>query len=136
MAYKYKEPIKRKKKHDPHHSVVLKKAAKKSPAVPVNVVIEMEDNTTTPAMRFSCSGSSVLPSEVNKELTLRPHYYGGKHNVYEIVKVIKALDLNFNLGNVLKYMARAGKKDDIIKELEKAKTYLEIEIDYLKNQDQ
>jgi hypothetical protein len=47
--------------------------------------------------------------------------------------VIREWGLNFNLGSVIKYVARAGKKDDIIQDLEKAKQYLDFEIEALKN---
>lgn len=64
---------------------------------------------------------------------IRPnHYCEGRE--YEPKDVIRDWDLNFNLGNSVKYIARAGKKDDIIQDLEKAKQYLEFEIDYLKKQ--
>lgn len=62
-----------------------------------------------------------------------PQHYGGEDNPYEAIKVIEAWDLGFNLGNTVKYISRAGKKDEIIQELEKAKWYLQREIDKLKN---
>ena len=64
-----------------------------------------------------------------------PKHYGGKDNPYEAIKVIEAWDLGFNLGNVVKYVARAGKKEgnDIADELKKAKWYLEREINKLKH---
>ena len=64
-----------------------------------------------------------------------PVHYGGKDNPYEAIKVIEAWDLGFNLGNVVKYVARAGKKEgnDIADELKKAKWYLEREINKLKH---
>lgn len=48
---------------------------------------------------------------------------GGKDNPYETVKVIKAWGLfnDFLLGSVIKYISRAGKKDDYLEDLEKAK---------------
>ncbi|MCA9749268.1 MAG: DUF3310 domain-containing protein, partial [Romboutsia sp.] len=55
-------------------------------------------------------------------------HYGGKDNPYETIKVIEAWGLGFNLGNVVKYISRAGKKDFLIQDLEKAKWYLEREI--------
>lgn len=63
-----------------------------------------------------------------------PNHYGGESNVYEAIKVIEAWDLDFCLGNTLKYMARAGKKDPdkTIQDLEKAKWYLERKIGQLK----
>lgn len=66
--------------------------------------------------------------ENNKELIDHPKHYGGKDNPYETIKVIEAWGLSFNLGNVVKYISRAGKKDFLIQDLEKAKWYLEREI--------
>jgi hypothetical protein len=55
-----------------------------------------------------------------------PIHYGGADNPYEAIKVIEAWDLDFNLGNVLKYISRAGKKDEWrhLEDLEKAAWYL------------
>ncbi len=61
-----------------------------------------------------------------------PNHYGGKDNPYEAIKEIEAWELGFNLGNTVKYISRAGKKDEVIQELEKAKWYLEREINKLK----
>ncbi len=58
-----------------------------------------------------------------------PKHYGGEDNPYEAIKVIEAWDLNFNLGNVVKYISRAGKKDDIKQDLEKALWYLKREVE-------
>ena len=55
-----------------------------------------------------------------------PHHYGGENNTYEAIKVIEAWELGFHLGNVVKYISRAGKKesDTMIQDLEKAQWYL------------
>ena len=58
---------------------------------------------------------------------IRPDYY--KSNGIETIDVIEAFDLNFNLGNVIKYILRAGKKDDRNQDLEKAIWYLERELE-------
>ena len=60
-----------------------------------------------------------------------PAHYGGGGNPYEAIRVIEAWDLNFNLGNVVKYVARAGKKDKetLLGDLEKAREYLTFEIE-------
>jgi hypothetical protein len=63
-----------------------------------------------------------------KEAVNNPAHYGGADNPYEAIKVIDAWDLNFNLGNTVKYIARCGKKDNEIQELEKAAWYLNNEI--------
>jgi len=58
-----------------------------------------------------------------------PKHYGGKDNPYEAIKVIEAWNLNFNLGNVIKYISRSGKKDEVKQDLEKALWYLKREIE-------
>lgn len=57
-----------------------------------------------------------------------PDYY--KHNGIEVIDFIDAYCLNFSLGNVIKYVARAGHKndEDTITALKKAKWYLDHEI--------
>ena len=66
---------------------------------------------------------------MKKEAVNHPSHYAGEKNPYEEIKVIEAWDLNFSLGNVLKYMSRAGKKSDsILEDLKKAAWYLNREI--------
>ncbi len=61
-----------------------------------------------------------LPNKVN-----HPAHYGGD-TVYETIKVIDAWDLDFYLGNAVKYISRAGKKDPAkaVEDLQKAQWYL------------
>lgn len=61
-----------------------------------------------------------------------PDHYGGKGNTYEAIKVIEAWELDFHLGNVVKYISRAGKKENTIEDLEKALWYLQRKINQLK----
>jgi hypothetical protein len=65
-----------------------------------------------------------------------PSHYGGADNVYESIKVIEAWQLDFCLGNTIKYISRAGKKnvDKEIEDLEKARWYLDRRIQQLKEQ--
>lgn len=58
-----------------------------------------------------------------------PDHYGGKDNPYEAIKVIEAWKLGFNLGNCIKYISRAGKKDSREQDLKKARWYLDREIE-------
>jgi hypothetical protein len=60
------------------------------------------------------------------------HYENGKG--YDLIDVISDYELNFNRGNIVKYVCRAGKKDDEIKDLEKALDYLNREIEILRCQ--
>jgi len=64
-----------------------------------------------------------------------PQHYGGEDNPYEAIKVIEAWELDFHLGNTIKYISRAGKKerDKELQDLNKALWYLQRRIDNLKN---
>ena len=50
------------------------------------------------------------------------HYL--KDRLFEPVKVIEDWYLNYHLGNALKYISRAGRKGDVIQDIEKAIWYL------------
>lgn len=54
------------------------------------------------------------------------HYAEGRK--YEPIDVINDWGLNFNLGNTIKYISRAGRKNNIIEDLKKANYYLEYEL--------
>lgn len=58
-----------------------------------------------------------------------PHYTTGG---IETIDFIEAKELNYHLGNVVKYITRSGHKGDKLKDLEKAQWYLNREIDNLK----
>jgi hypothetical protein len=62
-----------------------------------------------------------------------PQHYGGEDNPYEAIKVIDAWELGFSLGNTVKYISRAGKKesDKELQDLKKALWYLEHHISNL-----
>ena len=66
---------------------------------------------------------------------IRPAHYGGADNPYEVFAVLEAwnLDKDFYLGNVIKYVARAGKKNPTKEkeDLQKALVYLQKRIDSL-----
>jgi hypothetical protein len=56
------------------------------------------------------------------------HYNRGR---FEVIEIIEDQNLNFQLGNAVKYICRAGKKDPtkIVEDLRKAVWYLEREIE-------
>jgi hypothetical protein len=60
-----------------------------------------------------------------------PSHYGGEGNPYEAIKVIEAWELDFCLGNCVKYISRAGKKDSEVTDLKKAAWYLNRRIEQL-----
>ena len=72
-------------------------------------------------------------SSEDKEMVNNPKQYGGKDNVYEAIKVIDAWQLGFCLGNTVKYISRAGKKDKEkeLEDLKKALWYLQHHIEQL-----
>ena len=76
----------------------------------------------------------------NKEMVNGPAHYGGADNPYEVIKVCEAweLDKDAYLFNVVKYVARAGKKDveKEIEDLKKASFYLNRKIQNLENERQ
>jgi len=76
-----------------------------------------------------------LKSPTSQPDALRPKHYGGADAKYEVFKVLEAweLDKDFYLGNVIKYVARAGKKDSTKtkEDLQKALVYLQRRIDSL-----
>jgi hypothetical protein len=68
-----------------------------------------------------------------KEMGNHPSHYGGESNPYEVIKVIEVWNLDFHLGNTVKYISRAGKKgtDKELQDLKKALWYLERKIQNL-----
>jgi hypothetical protein len=71
-----------------------------------------------------------------KEMVNHPdHYQFGENGQYEAIKVIEAWDLGFALGNTVKYISRAGKKnpEKEIEDLKKSLWYLQHHIEKLEN---
>ena len=62
-----------------------------------------------------------------KEKTEGPEYY--QRGNIEVWDFIRDQNLNYHLGNVIKYICRAGYKDDDLKDLRKAAHYLLNEIE-------
>ena len=100
-------------------------------------MIESEEwNKLWARARPSCMFPPIdFSNMIDSENATQPRHY--KHgDKYEVIKVLEAwgVDKCFYLGNVIKYVARAGKKDPAkeIEDLEKAKVYLEMKINKLK----
>lgn len=69
----------------------------------------------------------------NYDAVKRPaHYAEGRK--YEPKYVIRDWGLNFNLGNAVKYLSRAGRKNDAVEDLRKAQEYIQFEIDALQEE--
>lgn len=81
--------------------------------------------------------AKTLSNDVDQNVQ-HPIYYGGADDPYEAIKVIEAWNLGFHLGNTVKYISRAGKKDgnSATQDLRKAMFYLNRKIELLEKQDQ
>ena len=71
--------------------------------------------------------------EKNFDVVARPsHYAEGRK--YEPKDVIRDWNLNFNLGSAVKYISRAGRKDDILQDLRKAIQFIQFEIEAIEEE--
>lgn len=61
---------------------------------------------------------------------LTPKHYATDN--IDVIDFCKLYKLDFNKGNIVKYICRAGKKDNELEDLEKALDYLQREIEYVK----
>lgn len=66
---------------------------------------------------------------MSKDMVKNPDHYC--FSKYEPKDVIREWGLNFNLGSAVKYIARAGRKDDIVQDLKKVREFLSFEIEAL-----
>jgi hypothetical protein len=73
----------------------------------------------------------IIDNEPNKEREFVNHPDHYNPGPYEVIKIIEHYDLGFHLGNVIKYILRAGVKneDTYNEDLKKALWYLQRKID-------
>ncbi|MFM9367568.1 DUF3310 domain-containing protein [Streptomyces sp. Da 82-17] len=64
------------------------------------------------------------------DVVKHPSHYTSHPSGIECIEITK--HMNFTLGSAMKYLWRAGLKDDAIQDLEKARQYIDIEIQRLK----
>lgn len=84
--------------------------------------INADDIVTVP----DCNISDKIRVDPNP---ISPEHY--KRLSPEPKDVIRSWGLNFNLGSAVKYISRAGYKDEIVQDLKKAQQFIQFEIDYL-----
>ena len=79
------------------------------------------------AINFALSDLKFMDEPKQSTSSTPTHYQG----TIQPIDLINAQNLNFNLGNVVKYVCRAGKKEgeNILSDLEKAKNYINYEIE-------
>lgn len=100
-------------------------------------VMKKNENTEKTKVKKENVNQFIVPEEKiketmeQKESVNHPSWYGSKDDPYETIKVIQAWGLNFPLGNAIKYISRAGKKDPTktVEDLRKALFYIQYEID-------
>lgn len=63
---------------------------------------------------------------MNREIIEHPKHYVSHPSGIECIQITE--HMGFCLGNAMKYLWRAGLKDDVVQDLEKAKWYIEREI--------
>ena len=80
----------------------------------------------------ACQPLEVVEGASNKKQTLGDpinhpsHYNSGR---LEVIDVIEDWDLDFHLGNAVKYIARAEHKGELVQDLKKAMWYLKRRIE-------
>lgn len=88
--------------------------------------LEAQQKAKKPETKKAEEPEPEKPKEPEHDPVNHPSHYtsGG----IETIDFIEAKGLGFNLGNVVKYVTRAGKKDDRLEDLKKASWYLNREI--------
>jgi len=90
---------------------------------PVQLTLPLNKLTREPRIRLQSSDVERLPE--TDMVNSPPHYTAGG---VETIDFIEAKGLNYNLGNAVKYITRAGLKGDRVEDLKKAKWYIDREI--------
>lgn len=73
-------------------------------------------------VKVSCVTTDKKPKTISNVIDHPSHYNRGK---IEVIDFIEDQGLSFHLGNVIKYIARAGSKGDKLEDLKKARWYLD-----------
>jgi hypothetical protein len=92
------------------------------------------DGCSENEMRFLNIGRENNMSEKKEQVDHPKHYNHGK---FEVIDVIEDWQVDFHIGNVIKYVSRAGRKNDDteIQDLKKALWYLQRKIEILEKKD-
>ena len=112
---------------EPHPYTAPKRRKKKAPA-PKQQVLQWDEirkpmREVAKMVQAVTSGKSTQQADMVNHPT---HYTAGG---IETIDFIEAKGLGYNLGNAVKYITRAGHKDDRKQDLEKARWYLTREIE-------
>ena len=96
-----------------------------------NIPSEIDGTDFNDGYDFGILRAITLVAQLDDNTNKTPTHYQG---TIQPIDLINAQDLNFNLGNVVKYVCRAGKKqgENVLSDLEKAKNYINYEIERIK----
>jgi hypothetical protein len=85
--------------------------------------VKVEDLPLMPAVK--------PPKDVMDDVNSPAHYI---KNGFEVIDIIEAFRLNYQLGNVVKYVLRHQEKGNPLKDLKKARWYINREIENMEKQ--
>ena len=96
-----------------------------------NIQSEIDGTDFSDGHDFGILRAIALVQKLDDNTNKTPQHYQG---TIQPIDLINAQDLNFNLGNVVKYVCRAGKKqgENVLSDLDKAKNYINYEIERIK----
>ena len=101
-----------------------------------NVFSKLKGQTQLEALKKALVKAEELAKGYEK--VNHPKHYGGEDCKHEAISVIEEWNLGFHLGNVVKYISRAGNKPNqsMLDDLKKAQWYLERRIEMLESDDE
>jgi Protein of unknwon function (DUF3310) len=90
----------------------------------------MDENHLLPprASRWFFYGVFMCEDCEENDIINHPAHYKSDSGL-EVIDIIESFDMNFHLGNAIKYILRAGKKGDYKQDLHKAVWYLQREVE-------
>ena len=96
-----------------------------------NIQSEIDGTDFNDGYDYGILRAITLVEKLDDNTNTTPQHYQG---TVQPIDLINAQNLNFNLGNVVKYVCRAGKKqgENVLSDLEKAKNYINYEIERIK----
>lgn len=95
-------------------------------SLPKNMKKTIEGKGRDINMGYAADDMIKAAKAINIEGINHPSYY---NQGIEAIDYIESHNMNFNLGNVIKYITRCEHKENKVKDLEKAKFYIQREID-------
>ena len=100
----------------------MKESEKKELEKLADEIIEfVVEGNIKPMAPCSYKGMTTLEMSSESKVNHPSHYNQG----IETIDYIESWNMDFNTGNVIKYVTRAGYKDNKLEDLQKAKWYLE-----------